>query len=480
MKPVSQDQLKTDYHASREFLLESPIVPEHRVRYHPPNEIQTASLKTAFTQMKTGDNFIADAVEKLGETFIFGALAVKIDEIKPDETKPDETKPGKIGPGNRHPGPSVPDHLTRLAGVIDAIAAEASGIWGLIYEGILGLFVPDRDIAGYQDLARTIRERAGQQFNETLSIGIAGYPTDHFPRSQIMENALKALDHAAFLGPDTTVEFDAVSLNISGDRLYARGDIEGSITEFEHALRLDPANVNLHNSLGVCYGILNQYDQALAEFEAAIRLAPGEVMAVYNYGLVMLLTDHPNRALDNFLQAEQVRDDIFEVIFHIGKVYLQLGQPEKGMAYFKKALALNPDTSSVYRLAGQCHLQMENEDEAVAAYTQAVRLNDTDAEALSALGHLYDLRNENLEIAILFCERSIQIDPKNGCYHYRLGRLYQKDGRLDDAIVAFKNAIARGYDSQTDLTVLKDQINGDTESTRTMNPATNPAVKVAR
>jgi len=51
---------------------------------------------------------------------------------------------------------------------------------------------------------------------------------------------------------------------------------------------------------------------------------------------------------------------------------------------------------------------------------------------------------------------------------------------MDDAIVAFENAIARGYDSQTDLTVLKDQINGDTESTRTMNPATNQAVKVAR
>ncbi len=98
---------------------------------------------------------------------------------------------------------------------------------------------------------------------------------------------------------------------------------------------------------------------------------------------------------------------------------------------------------------------LANEAKAVAAYTQAVRINDNDAEALSALGHLYDQRDENLEIATLFCERSIRIDPENGCYHHRLGRLYQKAQRLDDARVSFENSKAHGYDSSSDLADLK-------------------------
>ncbi len=461
--PVNQSQLQTDCHASREFLLESPIVPEHRIRYHPPDETQISQLKSTFPDIKTGDGFIADAVDQLQETFIFGALAIRIDEIESEPPSPDENKPATV----THKS----DRLVHVADILDKVAADVDGCWGLIYDGILGFYMPGLDWPAYRDMARTIGERVHRQIDQTLSIGIAEYPTDHFPRNQIMENALKALDHAAFLGPDTTVEFDAVSLNISGDRLYAQGDIKGSITEFEHALRLDPSNVNLHNSLGVCYGILKQYDQALKEFEAAIRLAPGEVMAGYNYGLVMLLTGHPTQALDNFLQAQRVRDDIFEVIFHIGKVYLQLGQPDKGIAYFEKALNLNPGTSSVYRLMGQCHLQMKNEADAVTAYTQAVRINDNDAEALSALGHLYDLRDENLEIATLFCERSIQIDPKNGCYHHRLGRLYNKAGRFDDALAAFEKADTQGYNSQAELAVLKNKIDDDMAPTQ--------AVKVA-
>jgi tetratricopeptide (TPR) repeat protein len=463
---ASQAQLKTDCHASREFLLESPIVPEHRVQYDPPGNAQTAQLKAAFPDMLTGEQFNTDSVGKLEETFIFGALAIKIDKSNSTTTARTDTENNTNADTNPEDHQTTDDRLVHLAKALDTVATKNKGSWGLLYADIVGLYIPGREFSDYQVIAQTIRDTADHLEGATLSIGIAGYPTDHFSRNQIMGNALKALDHATFLGPGTTVEFDAVSLNISGDRLYSRGDIKGSITEFEHALRLDPSNVNLRNSLGVCYGILKQYDQALSEFEAAIRLAPGEVMAVYNYGLVMMLTHHPNRALDNFLQAERVRDDIFEVIFHIGKVYLNQGHPKKGMDYFKKALDLNSNTSGVYRLMGQCHTQMKNEAKAVAAYTQAVRINDTDAEALSALGHLYDQRDENLEIATLFCERSIRIDPENGCYHHRLGRLYQKAERLDDALVSFENSKAHGYDSSSDLADLKALMGGESEENK--------------
>ncbi len=450
----AQGQLKTDCHASREFLLQTPVVPAQRVRYLPPDATATA-LQSAFPALKTGGEYIVDTAEKLGATFIFGALAVKIDGTGPVSSVPDLPEKTDL--------PADRDGIADLAEIIADVAGDGGSLWGLLYEGIFGLCIPDGDAAAYRKIARTIREKAHQRIDAPLSVGIAVYPTDHFSRTNVIENAVKALDHATFLGTGTTVEFDAVSLNISGDRLYAEGDIEGSIAEFANALRLDPANVNLRNSLGVCYGILKQYDRALTEFEAAIRLAPGEIMAVYNYGLVMLLTGNLERALEYFFQAEAVRGDIFEVVFHIGKVYLQLKQPEEGITYFKKSLALNATAGSAYRLMGHCHLEMDAETEAVAAFTQAVRLNDADADALSTLGHLYDLRNENTEIATLFCERSVEIDPDNGDYHYRLGRLYEKAGRLDEAVAAFEKAAAGGPDCQTELARLKERLSSETE-----------------
>jgi tetratricopeptide (TPR) repeat protein len=143
------------------------------------------------------------------------------------------------------------------------------------------------------------------------------------------------------------------------------------------------------------------------------------------------------------------------VAFHIGKAYLELDQPDKGLAYLSNAESLNSNTANVYRLMGRCHARLGDQDQAVTAYTQALRINPNDAESLSDLGRQYDLRNENLEIALLFCKRSTQIDPKNGRFHHRLGRLYLKAEKLPRALEAFEKAAALGYDSQTAI----DEIN---------------------
>ena len=56
---------------------------------------------------------------------------------------------------------------------------------------------------------------------------------------QTLQNACKALDHGAFFGPDACVVFDAISLNISGDRFYQSGDLNAAIDEYHFALTLD-------------------------------------------------------------------------------------------------------------------------------------------------------------------------------------------------------------------------------------------------
>ncbi len=66
--------------------------------------------------------------------------------------------------------------------------------------------------------------------------------------------ALKALDHAAFFGPGHAVEFDGLTLNICGDRLFQLKNIDAAITEYEKGLSIAPADMNLLNSLGVASG----------------------------------------------------------------------------------------------------------------------------------------------------------------------------------------------------------------------------------
>ncbi len=444
------DHIQTDCHASREFLLNTPAVPDYRVQPLPPDENQIHRLTEEFLTLATGETLVNQWLEQFDPAKGFGAMVFRIDTGNTRKSDP-----------NPNPGPEETDtqvteidddRLIRLARILNETAQTSEGFWGLMYNGILGLFLLGSNPEDYSRVADKIRTA----FNHTseaglsigLSIGLAVYPDDHTNEGQVMGDAVKALDHAAFLGHNTTVFFDAVSLNISGDRLYSEGDIEGSIREFERALKLDASNVNVRNSLGVCYGVLKEYNKALSQFEAAIQSAPGEVMAIYNYGLVKLLIHHPNQALDYFLQAERIRGDIFEVVYHIGKVYVELNEPAKALTYLTRAETLNANTAGVYRLMGRCHADLGAQDQAIAAYTQAVRINPDDAQALSDLGRQYDLRDENHEIAMLFCERSTQIDQNNGRFHHRLGRLYLKAQEPSRALASFEKAHALGFDSQ--------------------------------
>ena len=82
-----QDRLKTDCHTSREFLLNTPIVPEYRIQRHPPAETQVRQLKSDFPGMKDDETFVTDCVQELKDKVNFGVMAIKIDETTMSTTK---------------------------------------------------------------------------------------------------------------------------------------------------------------------------------------------------------------------------------------------------------------------------------------------------------------------------------------------------------------------------------------------------------
>ncbi len=174
--------------------------------------------------------------------------------------------------------------------------------------------------------------------NGSVSIGVASYPTGDFNKEDVFGNAGKALTHASFFGTNSAVLFDAISLNISGDELYQKGDVSGAVKELESALKLDPENVNVLNSLGVCYGVEGALGKALEVFSDASRLDSREVMALYNAGYVHSLLNQTEDALRCYQKAEATGEDIFEVIFQLGKLYLGQGDLDAAKNYLEKIM----------------------------------------------------------------------------------------------------------------------------------------------
>lgn len=433
-----QQKLFHDRSLSRQFLFSRTDSRQMDDKADDGLSLDLDELKKEFPDILHNRSLIDHAMKALDSSLQFGAMVVQID--KPSH----KDKPLDINQAEINQASNI---LLDVAETIDLICRSNNGIWGQTGSSMFGCFFPEADEHLFRDIAKKIKRNLAENGNKTVTIGIALYPNINFDKDKILDNAHKALHHAAFFGPGSTVFFDTISLNISGDRLYQEDDINGAIEEFKTALMLDPLNVNVHNSLGVCYGALGALEKALEHFEQAIQIDPEEIMALHNAGIINILTNNKDNALELLLKAESMGEDIFEVAFQAGKLYLEKREFGKARELLEKAVKLRPKSGTAFRYLGECYAAIQMTDEAVSAYKKSIRLNPNDAYSLSALGYLFDLQGENSEITTIFCQQSVDIAPENGLFRNRLARLYLKQNQLKEALTEFEKAHDLGHDS---------------------------------
>lgn len=329
-------------------------------------------------------------------------------------------------------------------------------------EGLYFCALPNADMTAARQFSKDIQATVALQRPETVSIGIAPYPLLSYTKHQNWTNTCKALKHAALLGPGSIVGLDAVTLNISGDQYYQAGEMDKAVSEYGAALELDPDDANVRNSLGVCFAQMNDMAAAWEAFDIVTGIDPGEPMAHYNKGMLCLMENRAESALCHFREAYGLKNDYYEIPFQIAGILCEQCRWEEALPYLEKAVALHRDHGGVHCLMGLCLAAMEKTSESIQAYTRAVKINPNNAEALSALGCLYDLQNENPDICKTFLEQSVALAPENGLFHHRLGRWHQKRKQYDQAMASYQQAIRWGHDSNRQIAVIQTQMQKET------------------
>ncbi len=131
-----------------------------------------------------------------------------------------------------------------------------------------------------------------------------------------------------------------------------------------------------------------------------------------------------------------------EVHARLGFVYYRQGRPDDAIGQYKAAVAIKGDYADAYNNLGAIYMEQGRFNEAVETFRAAVKYKDNIAGHVN-LGDAY-LRQGRPEEAMNQYLYALEVgkgNPKIHTVHYRLGRLYEGPGNLENAADQYATAI---------------------------------------
>jgi len=305
-----------------------------------------------------------------------------------------------------------------------------------------------------EHIIKEMLEEHGKQYS--FSAGISEFPFENYAKTETIRNCQKALLHGTFYGKTSFVIFDALSLNVSGDAFFAEGDLKGAVREYRRGLLLDPNNINLLNSLGVSYALMNQNKNAWLSFMRVLKIDPENFMALYNAGLGEQNAGCYKEAVSYFKRAlhecnekdpdeatvlPQLKYYLGVALYYDGKYKNCIDMLTSWYSDHKK----NGGADKCCRYIGLSYYQLAAGKDAIIWLQRGLRYDEFDAEAMSLLGELYLEQGEGNDIALSLSEKSIELDGKDDLFHLRHARALIACNNDESAIARLKQCVRKKY-----------------------------------
>ncbi len=262
-----------------------------------------------------------------------------------------------------------------------------------------------------------------------------------------------------------------------GDRFLSRKLIPDAIVEFKKALPLlkedqDQLKAEIYASLANAYNWKGTHKAAITACNKALEINPDIANAHYDLGFAYREEGNREQAEKEFALYEKLlkqegeyieipekptSEDIEELIT-LGDNYFKEGKLDEAIAEYKKALDIKPRDDILNKL-GQVHQQKraagKPEDtspridtfKSTKALDKMPDLPGTDKttrrasieELLRKGAAFYD--EGKIDDAIDAFKEALEIDPEESEAHYYLGNAYADKEMFDEAIAMYKNAV---------------------------------------
>jgi predicted O-linked N-acetylglucosamine transferase (SPINDLY family) len=135
----------------------------------------------------------------------------------------------------------------------------------------------------------------------------------------------------------------------------------------------------------------------------------------------------------------QARPDHADILYLLGVIAHQTGQPAQAVELMRRALAIVPDQPKCYDILGRALMALGMAEEAEASLRRAIVL-DSSPDCCNNLGAFLKEQGR-LDDAIAAYQQALARDPRYAAAHYNLGNAYRAKGEMAPAEESFRRAL---------------------------------------
>jgi tetratricopeptide (TPR) repeat protein len=137
---------------------------------------------------------------------------------------------------------------------------------------------------------------------------------------------------------------DASALDLLGNLLFMKGDIQKSLELYNKAILIAPKYAHTYYDRGSLYLNLEEYDKALKDMYKAVELDPNYAEFRMALGTTLFSLNEINKAEEHLEKAIQLNPTLTAARFWLGVVYFQLNKEELAFQQFNWIFENDPDS----------------------------------------------------------------------------------------------------------------------------------------
>ncbi len=138
--------------------------------------------------------------------------------------------------------------------------------------------------------------------------------------------------------------------------------------------------------------------------------------------------------------AEKTNYEKGRVLNNFATAKWEDGQREEALKYYNLAINVDPNYAEPHINLGTIYQAQDNNEEALKHYARALEIGEAHPQLFNNLGFL-QLAQNNYEVAEMAFRQALEINPLYSPAHMGMGKIYQHQGKLVEALSSFENAL---------------------------------------